>query len=105
MANYRYFIDNCEENIDKELKEKLDKKSEDRNGSSDADDIIDISGLLDDARKKVTFESEVDEELRLLLATVDVKKMPICTYTDGLGVFDDVGGISGMLDLYRIINA
>ena len=44
------------------------------------------------------------QELRAQLAVVDVKKMPICTKAYGLNVMDDVGGISGLLDFYRIIN-
>lgn len=30
--------------------------------------------------------------------------MPVCTKIDGVNIMDDVGGISGLLDFYRIIN-
>ena len=31
-------------------------------------------------------------------------QLPVCTKVDGLNVMDDVGGISGLLNFYRIIN-
>ena len=67
-------------------------------------EVYDISELFDAVDNRQHFECEVDEELRAQLALVDVKKMPICTKADGLNVMDDVGGISGLLDFYRIIN-
>ena len=30
-------------------------------------------------------------------------QLPVCTKVDGLNVMDDVGGISGLLNFYRII--
>ena len=31
-------------------------------------------------------------------------QLPVCTKVDALNVMDDVGGISGLLNFYRIIN-
>lgn len=66
--------------------------------------MIDITGLFDAVNKEQHFECEVSEELSAQLAIVDVKKMPVCTMVDEFDVMDDVGGISGFLDFYRVIN-
>lgn len=32
-------------------------------------------------------------------------RLPVCTKVDGLNAMDDVGGIFGLLNFYRIINS
>ncbi|MBR1382410.1 MAG: hypothetical protein IJ555_01160 [Ruminococcus sp.] len=46
----------------------------------------------------------VDEGLRKTLAEVDMYNKPVCTASDGLNVFDDVGGIGGFIDFLTEIN-
>ena len=46
---------------------------------------------------------EVDEELQEILAYVDAKESPRCTASDGLNLVDDVGGISGFMDMLRTL--
>ena len=48
-------------------------------------------------------DQEVDEELREILAYVDVKESPRCTASDGLNLVDDVGGIYGFMDMLRTL--
>lgn len=48
-------------------------------------------------------DQEVDEELREVLAYVDVKEAPRCTASDGLNLVDDVGGIYGFMDMLRTL--
>ena len=61
-------------------------------------------GLEEASDPDFRFKNEVDEELREVLASVDVNRQPLCTLVDGLGVLDDVGGVYGMLEFYRTIN-
>ena len=106
LSKYRYFIDDGENNIQKELEKQAAEKGAPKKeyATTAAGEVYDISGLFDAVDNRQQFKCEVDEELRAQLAVVDVKKMPICTKADGLSVMDDVGGISGLLDFYRIIN-
>lgn len=106
LSKYRYFIDDGENNIQKELEKQASEKGgyKKEYATTEAGEVYDISGLFDAIDNRQHFECEVSEELRAQLAVVDVKKMPICTKADGLNVMDDVGGISGLLDFYRIIN-
>lgn len=106
LGKYRYFVDDGENNIQKELEKQAAEKGAPKKeyATTTAGEVNDISGLFDAVDNRQQFECEVEEELRAQLAVVDVKKMPICTKADGLNVMDDVGGISGLLDFYRIIN-
>ena len=106
LSKYRYFIDDGENNTQKELEKQAAEKGAPKKeyATTTAGEVNDISGLFDAVDNRQQFECEVEEELRAQLAVVDVKKMPICTKADGLNVMDDVGGISGLLDFYRIIN-
>lgn len=106
LSKYRYFIDDGEDNIQKELEKQVAEKGVPKKeyATTAAGEVYDISGLFDAIDNRQHFECEVEEELRAQLAVVDVKRMPICTKADGLNVMDDVGGISGLLDFYRIIN-
>lgn len=106
LSKYRYFIDDGENNIQKELEKQAAEKgaSKKEYATTAAGEVYDISGLFDSLDNRQHFECEVEEELRAQLAVVDVKRMPVCTKVDGLNVMDDVGGISGLLDFYRIIN-
>lgn len=106
LSKYRYFIDDGENSIKKELEKQAAEKGtlKKEYATTEAGAVYDISGLYDAVEKIQNFECEVSEELRAQLAVVDVKKMPVCTKADGLNVMDDVGGISGLLDFYRIIN-
>lgn len=106
LSKYRYFIDDGENNIQKELEKQAAEKgaSKKEYATTAAGEVYDISGLFDALDNRQHFECEVEEELRAQLAVVDVKRMPVCTKVDGLNVMDDVGGISGLLDFYRIIN-
>ena len=106
LSKYRYFIDDGENNIQKELEKQAAEKGAPKKeyAITAAGEAYDFSGLFDAVDNRQHFECEVDEELRAQLALVDVKKMPICTKADGLNVMDDVGGISGLLDFYRTIN-
>ena len=106
LSKYRYFIDDGENNIQKELKKQAAEKGAPKKeyATTAAGEVYDISGLFDAVDNRQQSKCEVDEELRAQLAVVDVKKMSICTKADGLNVMDDVGGISGLLDFYRIIN-
>lgn len=105
LSKYRYFIDDGENNIQKELEKQAAEKGAPKKeyATTAAGEVYDISGLFEAVDNRQHFECEVSEELRAQLAVVDVKKMPICTKADGLNVMDDVGGISGLLDFYRII--
>ena len=49
-------------------------------------------------------ETEVEENLRAVLAEVDVRSQPRCVSAKGMNVLDDVGGIRGYLDFLRTIN-
>lgn len=71
---------------------------------NEKDGLSNYRYFIDAVENTQHFECEVSEELRAQLAVVDVKKMPVCTKADGHNVMDDVGGISGLLDFYRIIN-
>ena len=106
LSKYRYFIDDGGNNIQKELEKQAEEKGAPKKeyATTAEGEVYDISGLFDAVDNRQQFKCEVDEELRAQLAVVDVKKMPICTRADGLNVMDDVGGISGLLDFYRIIN-
>ena len=106
LSKYRYFIDDGENNIQKELEKQAAEKGAPKKeyATTAAGEVYDISGLFDALDNRQHFECEVEEELRVQLAVVDVKRMPVCTKVDGLNVMDDVGGISGLLDFYRIIN-
>lgn len=106
LSKYRYFIDDGENNIQQELEKLAAEKGESKKEyeTTEAGEVYDISGLFEAVDNRQIFECEVSEELRAQLAVVDVKKMPVCTKADGLNVMDDVGGISGLLDFYRIIN-
>lgn len=106
LSKYRYFIDDGENNIQQELEKLAAEKGESKKeyATTEAGEVYDISGLFEAVDNRQIFECEVSEELRAQLAVVDVKKMPVCTKADGLNVMDDVGGISGLLDFYRIIN-
>ena len=106
LSKYRYFIDDGENNTQKELEKQAAEKGAPKKeyATTTAGEVNDISGLFYAVDNRQQFECEVEEELRAQLAVVDVKKMPICTKADGLNVMDDVGGISGLLDFYRIIN-
>ena len=72
--------------------------------------VVDILNRKDGLTKYRYFqrtgesEIEVNEELRAVLAEVDVKSKPRCVAAEGLSVFDDVGGIHGYLDFLRIMN-
>lgn len=106
LSKYRYFLDDGGKNIQKELEKQVAEKGAPKKeyATTEAGEVYDISGLFDAVENTQRFECEVSEELRAQLAVVDIKKMPICTKADGLNVMDDVGGISGLLDFYRIIN-
>lgn len=106
LSKYRYFIDDGENNIQKELEKQAAEKGAPKKeyATTAAGEVYDISGSFDAVDNRQHFECEVEEELRAQLAVVDVKKMPVCTKADGLNVMDDVGGISGLFDFYRIIN-
>ena len=106
LSKYRYFIDDGGNNIQKELEKQAEEKGAPKKeyATTAEGEVYDISGLFDAVDNRQQFKCEVDEELRAQLAVVDVKKMSICTKADGLNVMDDVGGISGLLDFYRIIN-
>ena len=62
----------------------------------------------DDARKKFKYKDskglEVREELRQILVEIDIGNKPICVETDGLNVFDDVGGIYGFIEFLKGVN-
>ena len=106
LSKYRYFIDDGENNIQKELEKQAAEKGAPKKeyATTASGEVYDNSGLFDALDNRQHFECEVEEELRAQLAVVDVKRMPVCTKVDGLNVMDDVGGISGLLDFYRIIN-
>lgn len=106
LSKYSYFIDDGENNIQKELEKQAAEKGAPKKeyATTAAGEVYDISGLFDALDNRQHFECEVEEELRAQLAVVDVKRMPVCTKVDGLNVMDDVGGISGLLNFYRIIN-
>ena len=106
LSKYRYFIDDGGNNIQKELEKQAEEKGAPKKeyATTAEGEVYDISGLFDAVDNRQQFKCEVDEELRAQLAVVDVKKMSICTKADGLNLMDDVCGISGLLDFYRIIN-
>ena len=68
--------------------------------------VVDIMNEKDGLEKYRYFVDgvEVDEEQRAVLATIDVKKKPLCVSMDGLNLVEDVGGLHGFLDFLRGIH-
>ena len=67
--------------------------------------VVDIFTESDKLKKYRYFENgtEVDSELREILAHVDAKERPRCTVVDGLSVLDDVGGLGGFQDMLETL--
>ncbi|SDB69215.1 hypothetical protein [Butyrivibrio sp. INlla16] len=67
--------------------------------------VIDIMNENDGLERYRYYNGDqaMDEELRSVLAYVDVKQHPKCVAADGLYVLDDVGGISGFYEMLETL--
>lgn len=81
----------------------LDKYSGKTNADFSKSDLFAVDIMTEkDALQKYRYFSdgeEVDENLREVLAYVDVKEHPRCVAADGLNVLDDVGGLGGFEEM------
>lgn len=104
IYNYDYGDNWCVKITCEETYDRIDYMNFETNDGWVKPDVFTKEDGIEKYKYKDSSGEYVTEELRKTLASVDVYNKPVCTATDGLNVFDDVGGIDGFIGFLTEIN-